>query len=406
MNLETANRLVELRKRRGLSQEELAEALGISRQAISKWERGESGPDVDNAILLGRLYGVSLDELFGVKPEYEEELENELVQDSAQEPMQYSAQVREQELGEGYSRTNAEEEEPAGSTGGMGFGAYEGATTLTINARANVLLRSADIRGVHVELSGPKKETDGCSVVQNGSELLIETEDAKRRIFFGFEGRIKLLIKVTMPRDMKAICASLRGGELRMEGVSSGSIKAKTGGGDISAERCSTKLMELRTGGGEIGIDAISAGRAELHTGGGNIKAQRLEIANDLIAHTGGGDIEIEGSAKSIEAYSGGGDIEIEGSAASAEVKTGGGDVELCLTSCRNVAATTGGGDIEIRLKDCSGAGADLACGGGTAAFISGGTTVARGRRVQAATGDGSAMITARSGGGDISVQI
>lgn len=63
MNIETANRLVELRRQRGLSQEELSDQLGVSRQAVSKWERAESSPDTDNLIALARLYGISLDEL-------------------------------------------------------------------------------------------------------------------------------------------------------------------------------------------------------------------------------------------------------------------------------------------------------------------------------------------------------
>lgn len=63
MNIETANRLVQLRKQHGYSQEALAERLGISRQAVSKWERAESSPDTDNLILLAQLYGISLDEL-------------------------------------------------------------------------------------------------------------------------------------------------------------------------------------------------------------------------------------------------------------------------------------------------------------------------------------------------------
>lgn len=63
MNIETANRLYELRKKNGLSQEELADKLGISRQAVSKWERAEASPDTDNLILLAKLYNVSLDEL-------------------------------------------------------------------------------------------------------------------------------------------------------------------------------------------------------------------------------------------------------------------------------------------------------------------------------------------------------
>ena len=60
-----ANKLYELRKTAGFSQEELADKLFVSRQAISKWERGEALPDTDNLISLAKLYGVSLDELVG-----------------------------------------------------------------------------------------------------------------------------------------------------------------------------------------------------------------------------------------------------------------------------------------------------------------------------------------------------
>lgn len=68
MTIETANRLVELRKKNNLSQEELAEKLGVSRQAVSKWERSEASPDTDNLIALAEIYGMSLDELiFGEK---------------------------------------------------------------------------------------------------------------------------------------------------------------------------------------------------------------------------------------------------------------------------------------------------------------------------------------------------
>lgn len=63
MNIETATRLYEYRKAHGYSQEELAAKIGVSRQAISKWERSESSPDTDNLIALAQLYGVSLDTL-------------------------------------------------------------------------------------------------------------------------------------------------------------------------------------------------------------------------------------------------------------------------------------------------------------------------------------------------------
>lgn len=55
--------LLKLRKGRGFSQEELADVLGVSRQAISKWERNEAYPDTENLIALSKLYGVSLDTL-------------------------------------------------------------------------------------------------------------------------------------------------------------------------------------------------------------------------------------------------------------------------------------------------------------------------------------------------------
>lgn len=69
MNIEIANRLVNLRKSNNLSQEALAEKLGISRQAVSKWERAEASPDTDNLILLARLYKISLDELLKTEDE-------------------------------------------------------------------------------------------------------------------------------------------------------------------------------------------------------------------------------------------------------------------------------------------------------------------------------------------------
>lgn len=55
--------LKKLRTEKKLSQEQLAEKLNISRQAISKWESGKAYPDIDNLILLRDIFNVSLDEL-------------------------------------------------------------------------------------------------------------------------------------------------------------------------------------------------------------------------------------------------------------------------------------------------------------------------------------------------------
>lgn len=59
-----AERLKYHRKHQGLSQEALAEVLGITRQAVAKWESGQGIPDLDNALALSRLLRCSLDSLF------------------------------------------------------------------------------------------------------------------------------------------------------------------------------------------------------------------------------------------------------------------------------------------------------------------------------------------------------
>lgn len=61
MNL--AERILALRKARNLSQEELAEQIGVSRQAVGKWESGQSLPDLDKVIALSEFFGVSCDYL-------------------------------------------------------------------------------------------------------------------------------------------------------------------------------------------------------------------------------------------------------------------------------------------------------------------------------------------------------
>ena len=61
--MEFNNKLYELRKQKGFSQEELANRLNVSRQTISKWEVGESTPDMENLVAISELFEISLDEL-------------------------------------------------------------------------------------------------------------------------------------------------------------------------------------------------------------------------------------------------------------------------------------------------------------------------------------------------------
>jgi len=61
--MEFNNKLYELRKKKGLSQEELANRLNVSRQTISKWEVGDSTPDMEKLAAISELFQVSLEEL-------------------------------------------------------------------------------------------------------------------------------------------------------------------------------------------------------------------------------------------------------------------------------------------------------------------------------------------------------
>ena len=64
-----ADRIQILRKSRGISQEELADKIGVSRQAVSKWESEQSTPDIDKIILLSDYFDVTTDYLLkGIEP--------------------------------------------------------------------------------------------------------------------------------------------------------------------------------------------------------------------------------------------------------------------------------------------------------------------------------------------------
>lgn len=66
-------RLQALRQRSGMSQDQLAERLGVSRQAVSRWERDETMPETDKVITMADLFGVTTDDLLRPRPEETEQ---------------------------------------------------------------------------------------------------------------------------------------------------------------------------------------------------------------------------------------------------------------------------------------------------------------------------------------------
>ena len=65
--MEFGDILKQLRKQRGLTQEDLAGMIGVSRQSVAKWESGETSPDLEKSRLIAEALGVSLDDLVSAK---------------------------------------------------------------------------------------------------------------------------------------------------------------------------------------------------------------------------------------------------------------------------------------------------------------------------------------------------
>lgn len=67
--MKLSENIIQARKALGLSQEQLAEQVGVSRQSISKWETGQSAPELEKLVLLSQIFGLSTDALLGKEAE-------------------------------------------------------------------------------------------------------------------------------------------------------------------------------------------------------------------------------------------------------------------------------------------------------------------------------------------------
>lgn len=157
MNLEIATRLVELRKANKLSQEALAEKLGISRQAVSKWERAEASPDTDNLIALAKLYHVSLDELLKINEE--EETDRAMPADTREAGESITEQAA------GSCREGGQE-----GTGGGEDDVYIGLRGIHVKSHSGEEVH-IDRRGIHVRDMKSDVHIGGNGVFVNGEKV-------------------------------------------------------------------------------------------------------------------------------------------------------------------------------------------------------------------------------------------
>lgn len=179
MNLEIANRLVALRKENNLSQEALAERLGISRQAVSKWERAEASPDTDNLIALAKLYHVSLDELLKIHEDETGETVNEAEKNtelavsgslSGKDTVMASENSRNEESTEERGQSGAEKQGGAAENVHIGF---DGIHVNDKDAEVHV-----SWHGIHVY---DKKKDEDVRIDKNG--VRVNGEEASGQMF-------------------------------------------------------------------------------------------------------------------------------------------------------------------------------------------------------------------------------
>ncbi len=151
MKEETAKRLFEYRKANGYSQEELAAKIGVSRQAISKWERGESSPDTENLIALSRLYNVTIDEMINST---EKAKKSDIKTDS--NPIEETqADDTEQKNDESEQQTESNSQHTTGVSFRNGIHVHDGKDNVDI-----------DFTGIHIETQKGESVHIGASGVQ------------------------------------------------------------------------------------------------------------------------------------------------------------------------------------------------------------------------------------------------
>lgn len=179
MTVELADRLQRLRKKNGYTQDSLADALGVSRQAVSKWECTEASPDTDNLIALARLYGITLDELIYGKDEEaaansEEKTDEKKEEPAAEKVGDSDGDSADGKDGDGSFNIHVEAEDGTKvHIGSDGIRITDGKGNTTFKG-SNM---NADESGIHVT------SDDGTEVHPDGDHIYVNEQDLGKKHF-------------------------------------------------------------------------------------------------------------------------------------------------------------------------------------------------------------------------------
>ena len=257
-------RIAFLRKRAGLTQAQLAEKMGLSAQAVSKWEGDLSCPDILMLPALAKLFQVSTDELLGVIPLRQEDSDFPIAPAQVDTKAQESAGSPDTE-----KNIPFREEEPAPENSEIH------SLCLDLGA-AEVEIQESD----HFSLTFIGFKPDDCSsIVENGVWKIKEERFRWVTASFRFHERKAVL---TVPKDFRfrSIKLKIGAGTLNGTGITAGESHLDVGAGQITLHRFYSGPTVLECGMGEIRLDGALSGRCRLQCGMGNIHAEIIPPAD------------------------------------------------------------------------------------------------------------------------------
>lgn len=326
MNIETAKRLYEYRKANGYSQEELAAKIGVSRQAISKWERSESSPDTENLIALAKLYGVTLDTLLmGEAEPSAAPKEPEKAEADAQEkekPQEQPAESGEQNASQNAAAQGAPVTYYPAAERGRGKLSKKAKITIAAIAGVAVFIIAASLIGFNIydEISEERAERlhnsagvtassgqSGASQdggAQSGGTEAAYTADPsavkKLSIDWGagsvdiryYDGDVISFDDGIDPASSDALVYKLQGGELDIDFCRRDGLRSDEKSLVVNIPNgVSLSELDIEAGAGSITVNGITAAKLDAVTASGAITAAGSFSEIDIETQSGRADI-------------------------------------------------------------------------------------------------------------------